>query len=65
MPIYLGHGGKDAVVPFSQTESFYRALREAHPRLKVVLNAPESAGHDFAYWRSEVRPAIDFFLSMK
>jgi hypothetical protein len=43
---------------------FYRALREAHPRLKVVLNAPESAGTDFAYWRSEVAP-YSFFLSMK
>ncbi len=65
MPIYLGHGRRDAVVPFSQTEGFYRSLKEAHPKLKVIFNAPESAGHDFAYWGSEVRPAIDFFLSVE
>lgn len=65
MPLYLGHGRRDAVVPFSQTEDFYLALKETHPKLKLIFNAPESAGHDFAYWGSEVRPVIDFFLSIE
>lgn len=65
MPLYLGHGKRDVVVPFSQTDSFHRALREAHPKLRLIFNAPERAGHDFAYWGSELRPVIDFFLSIE
>lgn len=65
MPLYLGHGRRDTVVPFSQTEDFYLALKEAHPKLRLIFNAPESAGHDFAYWGSELRPVIDFFLSIE
>ncbi len=63
MPIYLGHGKRDAVVPFAQTSGFYKALTAAHPDLCVKFSAPENAGHDFNYWSSEVEPAIDFFLS--
>lgn len=65
MPLYLGHGRRDAVVPFSQTEDFYLALKETHPKLRLIFNAPDRAGHDFAYWGSEVRPVIDFFLSIE
>ena len=63
MPVYLGHGKKDNVVPFSQTLNFYNALKAAHPGLKIVLNAPDNAGHNFKYWASEIGPVFDFFLS--
>jgi len=63
MPIYLGHGKKDPVVPFEQTHALYKALVAAHPGVPVVLSAPEKAGHDFAYWQSELEPAFDFMLS--
>ncbi len=63
MPLYLGHGKKDAVVPYGQTHAFFTALRSAHPSLAVVLSAPEDAGHDFAYWQSELEPAFNFMLS--
>lgn len=65
MPIYLGHGKKDMVVPFEQTQAFYTAIVAAHPGLHVVLSAPEKAGHDFAYWQSELGPAFDFMLSIR
>jgi hypothetical protein len=63
MPIYLGHGRLDAVVPFSQTAGFFEALRKARPVLRIVLNAPDDKGHDFRYWGSEIEPALQFFLS--
>ncbi len=63
-PLYLGHGRADTVVPFSQSESFYRALKKQHPRMRLVFNDPKDAGHDFTYWSSEVKPVMEFFLSL-
>lgn len=65
MPVYLGHGKKDAVVPYGQTHAFYTALRAAHPSLPVVLSAPANAAHDFPYWESELEPAFNFMLSLR
>lgn len=65
MPIYLGHGKRDAVVPFDQTVAFYKALTAARPGLPLTLSAPENAGHDFAYWQSELDKAFDFMLSIR
>lgn len=65
MPVYLSHGRMDRVVPFSQTETFYRALRKAWPDLTVVFHDPDGAGHDYAYWGSELGPVFDFFLSVR
>jgi putative tributyrin esterase len=61
MPLYLGHGRKDTVVPLSQTLVFHEQLKNAHPVLKIVLNTPESAAHDFTYWGSEVGNVFSFF----
>ena len=63
-PMYLGHGKADTVVPFSQTERFYRALKKKHPCVRLLLNDPEDAGHDFTYWSAEVKPVLEFFLSL-
>ena len=60
-PLYLGHGKKDAVVPVSQTELFYQKLKTTSPDMKVELRLHDSAGHDYRYWDSEVKPMLDFF----
>jgi len=65
VPLYLGHGKNDKVVPFSQSESFHAALSAMYPDLKIVFNAPEESGHDFQYWSSEVKPVMDFFTSIR
>ncbi len=64
MPVYLGHGQADPVTPYSQSYNFHEALKKAHPSVRVVLNAPEKARHDWPYWSSEVPNIIDFFLSL-
>ncbi|MCP4135354.1 MAG: alpha/beta hydrolase [bacterium] len=61
MPIYIGHGKKDKVVPFSQSDSFYKTLKKKYPSLRVCFNAPEKAGHDFTYWDSELEAVFAFF----
>ncbi|MCB1175680.1 MAG: prolyl oligopeptidase family serine peptidase [Leptospiraceae bacterium] len=60
MPLYLAHGTIDRVVPYSQSASFYQALRSAHSGIEVVLQSP-AAGHDFRFWGSQNKPAFDFF----
>ncbi|MGQ9842690.1 MAG: alpha/beta hydrolase family protein [Spirochaetota bacterium] len=60
IPLYLGHGTKDTVVPFSQTKTFYEALKKAKPTVNVVFHSCACA-HDFTYWNSEVVPILEFF----
>jgi putative tributyrin esterase len=62
MPLYIGHGRKDRISPFSQSKSLFITLKKRYPKLKVVLNAPKEAGHDFKYWNSEIEPVFRFFV---
>jgi len=64
LPIYLGHGTSDKVVPPEQTKIFYDALTKSHPQLKVKLHMPD-AGHDYNYWSSEVDNILGFFKELK
>lgn len=59
-PIYLGHGKLDKIVPPDQTLHFYEALHQQKPSLKVMLHMPD-AGHDYAYWDSELEAVLGFF----
>ena len=59
-PIYLGHGKNDNIVPVSQTQIFYNAIKKHHPNLKMKLNLPQAA-HDYKYWDSEVDNMLAFF----
>ncbi len=65
MPVYLGHGMKDPVVPFAQTQLFHNTLKKIHPGLAVVFNAAPDAAHDFRYWSSEVTSILEFFISSR
>ncbi|NJO01486.1 MAG: prolyl oligopeptidase family serine peptidase [Bacteroidia bacterium] len=60
LPLYLGHGKLDQIVPYQQSLLFYQVLHQAHPELKILLNLPE-AGHDYRYWDSEVKNIYNFF----
>lgn len=61
MPLYIGHGKKDNIVPFEQSASLYESLSDEYPFLELKFNAPEEAGHNFKYWASEVDPVFRFF----
>jgi len=60
IPLYLGHGTKDTVVPFDQTKAFYEKLKSQKPDITIKYSDPE-CGHDFKYWSSEVVPILNFF----
>lgn len=63
-PLYLGHGALDKVVPVAQTTAFEKALAK-QPDLTesgmIKMHIDPTAGHTFAYWRSEL-PAIWLFF---
>ncbi len=61
VPLYLGHGKKDKVVPWQQTQILYDALKRERPRLNVRLHLDEDAAHDWRYWGSEVTNVLAFF----
>lgn len=61
LPIYFGHGAEDKLVPFTQTQRFYKALRKAHPSTEFTFNLEPGAGHDFDYWSQEVDNVLAFF----
>jgi len=60
IPIYLGHGKDDKVVPCQQTIQFADSLKKYKPQL-VTLHLDEKAGHMYSYWDSEVDNVLRFF----
>jgi S-formylglutathione hydrolase FrmB len=61
IPLYIGHGKKDAVSPFDQSLLLYQTIRIKNPKLQCEFNAPDRAGHNFEYWKSEIPPVMKFF----
>jgi len=61
---YLGHGKNDKIVPFSQTQILYDAIRKTKPDLKCALHLTND-GHNFKYWRSETDTILTFFENSK
>ncbi len=59
IPLYLGHGVNDRIVPQKQSRIFYDSLL-SRGFTKVTINEPEM-GHDYFYWGSESNSIIDFF----
>lgn len=53
-PIYLAHGKKDKIVPYSQTYQFYLNLKKSHPQLDIQLETDLTLGHNFVYWQSQL-----------
>lgn len=60
-PIYIGHGKKDKTSPIIQSTHFAEELKKQNPKLLVKTNFPDSMGHNYKYWDSEVDSVISFF----
>lgn len=64
VPVYIGHGKADKISPVSQSVNFVDSLKKNNPKLPVKYNFPASAGHNYAYWNSEVDAVLTFFSSL-
>ena len=61
VPLYLGHGADDKIVPFVQTKQFCKKLSETNSSIKHVLHISENHGHDYTFWDSETDAVLRFF----
>ncbi len=59
--LYLGHGKNDKVVPCSQTIELKDSLEKLNALLKIKLSIQENHGHNFKYWKSEVKNILNYF----
>jgi predicted esterase len=60
VPLYLGHGRADKIVPCAQTLQLADSLKKYMPTM-VTLHIDDLAGHTYTYWNSEVDRVLDFF----
>ena len=65
IPIYIGHGDKDAVTPESQSRHFSKMLKTKYMKLDITYNSAYGFGHDFKYWDSELDSIFKFFNRVK
>lgn len=61
VPLYLGHGLDDKVVPVEQTRLFYNELKRVNGKLPHAFKLTEKQGHNYAYWDSETDAVLEFF----
>lgn len=59
LPIYIGHGQKDNVVPFEQSDTLYKTLVKIG-KVEIISNFPKHQKHDYTYWESESENIIKF-----
>ncbi len=59
--LYLGHGQNDKVVNYSQSVELYDSIKKNNKNINVILSAPNKKGHNFEYWRSEIKNILMFF----
>jgi S-formylglutathione hydrolase FrmB len=57
--VVLAHGRQDRVVSYQQTAAMAKALRAVSPG--VVERIDQDAGHDWAFWKAEVKLAMEAF----
>lgn len=59
VPVYIGHGSEDNIVPLKHSEIFKNALDSVQKTVKYHIAS--GAKHDYSYWNSEVDAMFDFF----
>ena len=59
--IYIGHGKNDKVISSKQSIELYDSLINTKTKKQIVLSLKENYGHNFKYWRSELKDIFIFF----
>jgi S-formylglutathione hydrolase FrmB len=60
IPLYLGHGRADKIVPVEQTIQLADSLIKYKPDL-IKLHIDDTAGHSYDYWNTETDEVLKFF----
>jgi S-formylglutathione hydrolase FrmB len=64
VPVYLAHGKKDALCPFTQTQSFADTLKKLHPTLEIRSIIDPEAQHNYRFWSKHSNALLLFFESL-
>jgi putative tributyrin esterase len=65
VPLYMGHGMNDNVVPYKHFELMKEFLGHLKPDVKIVYHTDSLAQHNYTYWNSEVDNVLEFFGGSK
>lgn len=60
-PLFLAHGVADPVVPYQHSQRLYERIRQLNPHLPCILHLDPKGKHDFTFWDTYGRRALDFF----
>lgn len=61
VPMYIGHGTSDAIVPVAHYHRLKALTDSVRPDLDFEFSLKENQGHDYRYWASEVNQMLHFF----
>lgn len=61
VPVYIGHGMADNVVPYFHFELLKEFLDNIKPEVEIVYHTDSTANHNYTYWNSEVENVLEFF----
>ena len=61
VPVYIGHGRTDKVVPPAQSVQFNALLKKAG--ISSLFSYRKNCGHDYVFWGSETESVLAFFNS--
>jgi hypothetical protein len=65
IPLYLGHGKADKIVPSGQSVEFFERIKSLHPDAGHILHIAVTGGHDYNYWNSEMQRIFAFFYEKR
>jgi hypothetical protein len=61
IPLFLGHGKLDKIVPAEQTIRFFERISSLNPDVGHVWHIDENGNHNYNYWNSEMLRIFAFF----
>ena len=61
-PIFIAHGKKDNVVPFSQSLLLMNKIIKENPKNIIKYDFPENGMHDYKFCNSEIDNVLKFFI---
>jgi pimeloyl-ACP methyl ester carboxylesterase len=60
IPLYLGHGTNDKVVPVEQSRKFYETLIQLGPGKGHELHLKDGGEHNYEFWSGETPAVLEF-----
>jgi len=60
IPVFIGHGLQDPLIPISQSKMLEMKLKKEHPAQLIQTNYLDGK-HDYKFWELESQPILTFF----